>query len=99
VHQPQPKSLRLALFKRSTSQAIGVSLMALLSQSRAAYRNNERRDDSTVEIRIVKSPFIRVSLSAWIVTFWVFLLVLKIFKFGLNFRQFCLPSIFDENVP
>jgi hypothetical protein len=45
VHQPQPKSLRLALFKRSTSQAIGVCIMALLSQSRAAYRNSERRDD------------------------------------------------------
>jgi hypothetical protein len=29
----------------------------------------------------------------------MFLLVLKMFKFGLNFRQFCLPSIFDENAP
>ena len=26
-------------------------------------------------------------------------MVLKIFKFELNFRQFCLPSIFDENAP
>jgi hypothetical protein len=45
VRHPQRKSLRLALLKRSSSRAIGVPLLALLSQSRAARRNSERRDD------------------------------------------------------
>src|SRR5215475_8692993 len=45
VRHPQRKSLRLALLKRSNNRAIGGSLLALLSQSRAACRNSERRDD------------------------------------------------------
>jgi hypothetical protein len=45
VRHAQRKSLRLALPKRSNNRAIGGSLMAHLSQSLAAYRNSERRDD------------------------------------------------------
>jgi hypothetical protein len=55
----QRESLRLTLLKGSNNRAISGS-MALLSQSRAAYRNSERRDDCNSrnpEIIIMKSPF------------------------------------------
>jgi hypothetical protein len=45
VRHPHSNSLRLALLKGSNQRPIGGSLLALLSQSRAAYRNRERRDD------------------------------------------------------
>jgi hypothetical protein len=57
VRQPQRKSLRLALLKRSNNRGIGGSLLALLSQSRAAYRNSERRSDCNS-----RNPHSKVSL-------------------------------------